>query len=279
MLRDNGFPDLAKEFYLKLINEAKSYREQHNVSRHIGMLYANLAIAYIYLNDTDQALYQFHNAANEDAVAGVAYDDSYAKKLLEHTIIKRIKDRLLITISSIDSTITINNIDVRWEQLEYGRAFALIAYLNSFYQNLSFYKKLGNVGFEYTYWQIFSTIRNLSAFVEVELKTKAQRAIANADVRSLYYIAKSLYNQQPWWTQFESERARIGATANSPQASEVVISDALSMVHGSNLFWKNLVVVYAVRNHTIHDMKIAGAFTPTQLEAILASIVYVLLKA
>jgi hypothetical protein len=269
---NSGMLSTAAEVYNSLIDYMKSRFNLGGERRPIGLLLVNLGIIYCSQGNIDMGIFYILEAAKDDSIiAGNSPDDSYAlKHLFRTTLIDPMLANVLEAVNVIDPQLTQSDINDWFISLGHRR-YALLAYMVAMQNNR---RLLHQHPHEYNYWQIYSSIRNIAALFEVEIKLFAHR-------KSLYSALQSLYSQKTWWRAFEIRKKQVGEDRDSTVPPDTRLRSAFITLTSTpdSKFWKSLLITYISRNYTVHEMDSPNALTREELDQVLESVLYTMIAA
>lgn len=189
--------------------------------------------------------------------------------LLEEYFGKPIRNTALSNVHKINPKITISDVKGLSDAInEHEYAFLSYVYIAATHQDA-----IAEFPNKFSHLQTLTALRNLSALLEVRLKT------LNKDLKqTLFPTVQSLFKSSVWWNEFEKTRKLVGATKNSRVPVDTQITNTLKLVppDDSALFWKSLLIAYITRNFTAHQMDTSSTIIRIHSSEILANILNVM---
>ena len=203
----------------------------------------------------------------------IAPQDSFAiTGLLQEYFGKPVRNIALSMVQAVNPNITLADVEQASTNLSRNEyAFWSYVYIAGTHEE-------ANQIFEndFSDLQVFSAIRNLSALLEVRLKT-----LTGNQHQTFFPAITSLYSTRTWWASFETERRQVGATQNSVIPVDNQLRDAINIVSidAESNFWKSLLVAYITRNYTIHQMDITSPLIQLHSSVVLGHVINVMILA
>jgi hypothetical protein len=273
-LLKSGLFSIAENLYRVLAAQTLEYRGKTSQWRHAGALFANAGTALAAQGDFDKAIIELLKAAKEDEQTyHIDSHHSFAiKDMLEAYFGKPIKEKALLVAQKANPSITSGDLNVLVGNLgAYEYAFLSYVYIAITHEEAKMV--FPN---EFSYLQMLTALRNLSALLEVSLKT------LNGNMDETFHpTLKNLYGAKTWWSSFENQRLLVGATMNSKIPTDTQLKNAVGIITTDDisLFWKSLLVAYIVRNYTAHQMVFSGQLVQNYSQEALAHILNVMIMA
>jgi hypothetical protein len=275
---------LAGELYRTCIHAAQEFRETTGMRRHLGTLYANLAINCLCHGNIDEGIYYFQHATNEDfRTAGIDPAASHANVLL-----KDFTAHICAMLAGILSTYRLGivqaDIETLFTQLPRSYYFALLAYSHSFVYNYRYLQDLGGTPWSYTYNQMMSALRNMTAVFEDMQRSYLPPTLSPQDApRSLDALLTERYSARsrvaaPWWAMFA--RYQGSFNGNLPTvgfAATIHDIDSLPRANHHDDIAGAVLITYFTRNHLGHKLGQANEIGLPLAMNLVGSIFYALI--
>jgi hypothetical protein len=228
----------------------------------------NLGILHCAQGNIDDGIFYILEAAKDDSlISGNPPDDSYAlTHLFRSTVVDPMLANILEATTIIDAHLTQSDVDAWFVSLG-DRRYAFLAYMVTLQKNR---RLLHQHPHEYNYWQIYSCLRNLATFFEVEMKHLAQQ-------KELYQALRFLYNAKGWWPGFEREKNTLAKITDSENRLRQAFS--ITCATRTDYYCKSLLIAYIARNYTVHEMDAPNGLTLSELDLVLENLLYAMLRA
>jgi tetratricopeptide (TPR) repeat protein len=273
-LFDNQFYAASERLYRSMIEATQTYDHDHDAKHHLGALYASVALACIAQGNFDQGIVELLKAAQDDVeTRSIPRRDSYAITGLLEEQLDRFRQEALRAAQRIDPALTMTNLAELRSVLGDLREYAFLAYVR-----LALLHKEANQQFqnEFSQLQMFNALRGLSSLFEVELK------IINGNMEGkLLPVITSLYKSKTWWKDFFNGLSAVKGRSKPfrPIDDQIRDSVALKPTDADSRFWKSLIVIYIVRNYTIHQLETYCALIQDHYEEVFQNIMYAMITA
>ena len=273
-LLENGLFSLAESLYRNLYRQTLDYREKTGNWRHAGALFANAGVACAAQGNFDKAIIELLKADKEDQKTyRTAYKKSFAiTGLLKTYFGEPIKQMVLLTAQQVNPCITSDDIEALIRRIgEYEFAFLSYVYIAVTHEEAK--NIFSN---EFSNMQTLTALRNLSALLEVLLKT------LNCNMKeTLFPTLTGLYGSKGWWSAFDSTRTSVGAIRKPIVPVDIQLQNSIGLapVDDISQFWKSLLIAYIVRNYTVHQMDFSGSLIQNYSQEALAHILDVMITA
>jgi hypothetical protein len=283
-LMNQGDYCLAGELYRNCIHDAQEFRKKTGVRRHLGTLYANLAINCLCHGNIDEGIYYFQHATNEDRqTAGIDPSESHANVLLEG-FTTHVCDMIAGVLSTHRLGIVQTDLEALFAQLPRSYYFALLAYSHSFVYNYQYLQNLGGTPpWFYTYNQMMSALRNMTAVFEDMQRSYLPPAHPPQDGRSLDMILTARHSPRsgvgaPWWGMYSSHVGPLnGNRANIGFAATIQAIDTIPRANHYDEIAGAVLITYFARNHLGHRLAHVNEIGPPLAMNLVGSILYALI--
>ena len=277
-----GFASVAVDLFREARLRAVQYRNETGDHRHVGALVAHEAQAYGMMNDFDGAALCLLYGSQEDTVtynAASRHETFGFKVIWEQMMRSKLLARCLPLVQAVEPATTLEELDAAFRALD-DFEFPLMIACHTLLVHTETLADFDNI---LSRMRIVGALRDLSALLEITIKGLVP-ASATTSVNAVRFFRalRSLYGSARWWILFDQEARSCGTMPDSGVASGEQVRRALALRRpdADARFWTSLIVSYAVRNYTVHELDVAGPLVvPATTEEILGHILNVLVQA